>query len=212
MSLTTTSTTGLTTDVGVIGGVRRGDPEAWCRFIGIYNPVVYRLAKKKGLDSHRADDLVQLFNLAMVKTMPTFEYRPDKGRFRKYVITVALNLIRRMGQREADYDEVIKGAIEEARAAVDQPLDLCEEDWFDPALQASLLQMALLELEKECSEKHRQHFEIFRLLAIEERSGDEVAKMFGMTRNQVYGIKFRKTRQLRDIAQRLWEQHVRDIA
>lgn len=37
----------------------RADQQAWCEFVEIYQPVIYRLARYKGLQHADAEDVVQ---------------------------------------------------------------------------------------------------------------------------------------------------------
>lgn len=70
------------------------DAVAWERFVDLYTPIVYRWARRAGFDEAEASDLVQDVLLSLLRTLPTFEYDPGKGRFRGWLKTVLLNRAR----------------------------------------------------------------------------------------------------------------------
>jgi RNA polymerase sigma-70 factor (ECF subfamily) len=69
---------------------RPGDPAAWERFVELYTPLLYYWARRVGLRSADAADLVQEVFLILVRKMPEFEYDPRKS-FRSWLRTVTLN-------------------------------------------------------------------------------------------------------------------------
>jgi RNA polymerase sigma-70 factor, ECF subfamily len=70
------------------------DTAAWERFVELYTPVVYRWARRAGFNEVEAPDLVQDVLLHLLRSLPTFEYDPGKGRFRGWLKTVVLNRAR----------------------------------------------------------------------------------------------------------------------
>ena len=185
-----------TTSVTLLDGLRQSphDEVRWTRFVSLYGPVVYRLAKRKGLSREEAENVSQNFFLKMVRELPKFKYDRERGRFRSWVCTVALNEVRRFW-REHRRAEILMEDVPEP-----VPDDQHDTAWWQSAESVRVLQLAMEDWRKESDERS---FGVFRLLAIEQRSGEEVAGMFTMTRNQVYGIKFRKLARLRVIAENI---------
>lgn len=65
------------------------DHEAWCEFVEIYLPVVYRFVRRLGLQDADAADTAQEVLRTVSARMPTFDYDRDAGKFRNWLLTVA---------------------------------------------------------------------------------------------------------------------------
>ena len=78
------------------------DQQAWTEFYEIYQPLIYRFARTKGLQDAEACDVVQDVAMTVNRAIERFEYREQTGSFRKWLRTVttnvALNQLRRRSQ------------------------------------------------------------------------------------------------------------------
>jgi RNA polymerase sigma-70 factor (ECF subfamily) len=70
-----------------------GNQEAWREFVSLYEPLIYRLAARKGLQHADAQDLLQDVLVAIAKGIDRLEIGEDKGRFRGWLFRIARNLI-----------------------------------------------------------------------------------------------------------------------
>lgn len=68
------------------------DAQAWDDFVQIYAPLVYRLARRHGLQPADADDLVQDVLSAVARSVATWLARPDRGQFSPWLLRIAKNL------------------------------------------------------------------------------------------------------------------------
>ena len=67
------------------------DSAAWSEFVAIYEPLVYRLARRKGLQDADAHDLCQEVFQAVARAIDRWE--PGRGSFRGWLSRIARNLL-----------------------------------------------------------------------------------------------------------------------
>lgn len=72
-------------------GLRRRDEDAWAQFVEIYNPLLWRVVRKQGLNEPDAADVVQEVLLSVYKSIETFERGRQTGSFRAWLATIARN-------------------------------------------------------------------------------------------------------------------------
>jgi len=67
------------------------DARAWDDFVVVYAPLVYRLARRHGLQPADSDDLVQDVLAAVARSVETWLARDDRGPFRAWLLRIAKN-------------------------------------------------------------------------------------------------------------------------
>ncbi len=70
-----------------------GNDSAWREFAALYEPLILRLALRKGLQHADAQDLIQDVMVAINRAVERLEFGPGKGRFRGWLYRVTRNLI-----------------------------------------------------------------------------------------------------------------------
>jgi RNA polymerase sigma-70 factor (ECF subfamily) len=67
--------------------------EAWERFVSIYRPLIYRMARGRAMQHADADDLAQQVLLSISKAIPEWERSSDGAKFRHWLRRIAANAI-----------------------------------------------------------------------------------------------------------------------
>ena len=69
------------------------DGRAWTEFVQIYEPLVYRIARKQGFQDADARDLTQQVLLAVAERVEQWDPDRSKGSFRGWLFRVSRNLM-----------------------------------------------------------------------------------------------------------------------
>ena len=76
------------------------DASAWEEFTDLYTPLIYYWARKTGLQTQDAADLVQEVLTLVFQKLPEFEYDPTKS-FRSWLRTVTMNKFRQWCRKKS---------------------------------------------------------------------------------------------------------------
>ncbi len=176
--------------------VRLRDPtdgDSWQTFLDTYGPLLYHYSRRRGLQDADAADVAQDTLTEVVRAIRTFEYRPEIGRFRDWLGTLAFHKLMRFLERRkrreipAGGDSALQGP---PRAECPTP----DAEWIDE-FNAQLLRVA--------QGRIRGHFEpttwrAFELAWLENRPAPEVARDLGVTIEKVYVAKARVLKRLEE--------------
>lgn len=167
-------------------------PRAWEQFVDLYTPLLLLWARRLGLQSDDAADLVQDVFVVLVKKLPEFQYDAEKKNFRGWLRTICFNKWRdRHRQRAAHVQQADEATLDDVPAP-----DEAEQFW-QREHDAHLVQIALQQLDALRDEFEPRSLDVCREVVLKQRPIGDVARQFGITDNAVSIAKLRVLRRLR---------------
>jgi RNA polymerase sigma-70 factor (ECF subfamily) len=171
----------------------RYDPQAWDEFVDRYGRMIYRWCSHWGLQQADAQDVTQDVLLALVRQMSGFRY-DAKGRFRAWLKTVAYRawcdfLTKR---KSAGIGTGDSGTIDMLNMVPAQ------DDFLRRVEEMGNQQVLELAMARVRERVKPQTWEAFRLLALEQLSGAEVAERLGIPVGSVFMAKFNVQKMLKE--------------
>jgi RNA polymerase sigma-70 factor (ECF subfamily) len=169
------------------------DHEAWVEFVTLYEPVVYRLLRQRGLQDNDARDLMQELFLAISRNIDRWKPAHGKGSFRAWLWRVVRNLV--INWLKSRQRSVLAGGTE-LNALLDQLPAAGEKDTieFDRELQRALFHRAVEQVQTQVQPATWQAFWETSVIG---RPTDEVAIKLGMSVGAVWVAKCRVVARLK---------------
>ncbi len=156
------------------------DPLAWQEFSDRYWRLIFAFARKRGCSNDTAEEIVQDAMLEVFRNRDTFSYDPARGRFRDWLGTVVRNLVAKHRRQPA---QRIRGRGGDSDLPEPELSDGSPDGVWDAAYEQAMLAVLLDVVRREVTPDTYQAFE---LVAIRGLSGDQAAKITGLSRNAVY--------------------------
>jgi len=172
----------------------RADQRAWNEFAEIYQPVIYRLARRKGMQHADAEDLTQLVLMAVSTAIERWEYDPQRARFRTWLRRVAhnaiLNALTRGKPHRGSGNSALLALLDAHPRREGPDSDLLRLEYRREAFRWAARQIR--------EEFHRGTWDAFWLSAVEGRSVEEVARSLGKKPGSIYAARSRIIRRIRE--------------
>jgi RNA polymerase sigma-70 factor (ECF subfamily) len=178
---------------------RLGDPrdhEAWTEFVDLYGPLIFHFARRRLPQDDDAADVMQ----EVLRAVMGARYQRPGGRFQKWLVTVLLNKIRDFHAARVRRPEV-SGGTSVAERLQEEP-SRAEEDEWDQERRRHLFRVAA---ERVRARTNSLHWDVFERAALQGQSGQEVASALNVSLTNVYAIKSRIIKEIKDEVQRLGE-------
>jgi RNA polymerase sigma-70 factor, ECF subfamily len=171
----------------------RADATAWSEFCAIYEPVIYRFAKRFGLQDADAREVSQEVLLVVSKKVELFDTQAG-GRFRGWLSKIArhasIDLIRRRREKPVGGSDVIRRLSEIPRVESDESgVFLFEE-------RQQHFQWAAEQIRQS---SQPDTWQAFWLTAVECVPAIEVARRLGMTVGAVYVARCRTLARIKNL-------------
>ncbi len=171
------------------------DQQAWSLFLELYQPVILRLAQRRGLQEADAHEVTQDVLLAVAGAIERWETDPARGAFRSWLNTIARNLVVNFlikqgrhprGSGDSDVHEML----------LEQPAPEGElSALFDVEAKRQTFQWAAEQVRDEFREAT---WRAFWMTAVEDVSANDVARELKITVGSVYVARSRVMKRLRE--------------
>lgn len=170
------------------------DTAAWGEFVRIYGPAVVAWCRDRGLQQDDALDVTQDVLLRFWKASKRFHY-DSRGRFRSYLEQVARSALVSWAEKAGEpHAQATRSLLEKIPDREGLLARLSE------AYDTELVAVAMAEVKT----RVRPHtWQAFELLAIERRSGADVAATLNIEVNTAYVARRKVQRMIREIVDRL---------
>jgi RNA polymerase sigma factor (sigma-70 family) len=185
-----------------------GDQQAWARFVSIYEPLILRLMRKRGLQDADARDLTQQVIVTVMRAVDTWQPDGREASFRRWLFTIARRLSLQFIQRAipergparrgvggSDMLVLLNGLPERGHRTI----EACEEDYRDAVFHWAAEQVR-------CEFREPVWRAFWRTCVLSEPIA-EVAEESGMTTGYVYVTRSRIITRLRQIIEEFEAEH-----
>ena len=170
------------------------DHDAWAEFVSLYEPVVYCVLRRSGLQDADALEILQELFLAVNRNIGRWEHGAEHGSFRGWLRRVTRNLVVSWVRRQKR--QVTTSSLDLDSLLESPPIDGPETDEFDRELRRALFHLAS---EQVRGEVRPQTWQAFWEVAVAGISVAEAASKLGITAGAVCVAKCRIIARLRAV-------------
>jgi RNA polymerase sigma factor (sigma-70 family) len=173
--------------------------EAWNQFETIYRPVIYRLARRRGLQDADAHDLSQQVLIAVASAIGRWEKADEHVRFHHWVRRVARNAIVNALSRQP-HDRAVGGSSAH-ELLVEQP---GVDPESDPEIELEYRRELYLRAARiVSSDVEPETWRAFEMTVIDNHSIEAAANTLNKSVGTIYAARSRIMRRLREAVQEL---------
>ena len=169
------------------------DPNAWNEFVALYRPIVYRLARRRGLQDADAEDLAQQVLLSVARSIEGWQKRDESIRFRHWLRRVAKNAIVNLMTRGPKERAAGSSSVHELLHQQDADDNALARD-FELEYRREIFFRAATRVKSEVA---TESWRVFELAVIEDIPIEQVAAMLGKSVGSVYAARSRVMKRLR---------------
>ena len=161
---------------------------AWKEFFDRYWMLLYRTARRAGLNAADAEDVVQEALIGVCERIQTLKYEPGQGSFRGWLLRITRRRIAdhwrsRATEKKTVFDE---SKLDGERSEPPTPGEL-EEIW-DEEWELAVQTLAMEHAKQNVTAKQ---FQIFEMLVVKGKPVKSVCESLGVNAGQVYLAKHR---------------------
>ena len=175
------------------------DRDAWDQFVQIYRPVVYRLARNRGLQDADAQDLAQKVLMSVAKSIPDWKRTEPNAKFRHWLKRVAKNATLNTLTRHPK-DQACGGSSAAKRMQLPAASELTTDEEVDLEYRRQVYRRAAQIVRQRADEVTWQ---AFSMTMIEGIPVSEAAQKLDRSEGTVYAARSRIVKRLRDVVSEL---------
>lgn len=168
------------------------DELAWSEFVEIYGPLIYRYGSRLGLQDADAADLVQEVLREVGRSIGRFDYDPQVGKFRNWLLTIARRQLSRLRRRQ-NRQPVGTGDSRKMAALKELPANE-ETALWDEEYRWQLFRWAADQVR---SQFRDSTWQAFWLTAVEVQGPQQAADALGVSVGSVYVSRNRVLKRIR---------------
>jgi RNA polymerase sigma-70 factor (ECF subfamily) len=157
------------------------DARSWAEFRELYEPLLVRYIRSRGLSESDASDVAQDVFVTLLRALPRFELDHSRGRFRTWLWQVTMNAIADWGRRNRRQSRAEDEWRRRGGGAEVQPESQADADWIT-AHRQRVLDYVLAQVKTEAQPKTWACFEQHILKG---RPTADVGAEVGLTANAV---------------------------
>jgi RNA polymerase sigma factor (sigma-70 family) len=176
------------------------DKDAWDEFVALYGPSIFNFARRRLPQEEDAADVMQ----EVLSAVLLGHYERPKGRFQKWLLTILLNKIRNFHAARARRPEIV-GDAGMALHVEDAP-DEVEEEW-ETERRRHLFHAAASRVRQRANPTH---WNVFVRTALDNQTGQQVTRALNVSVTNVYAIKSRLLKEIKEEIDRLEEDDDED--
>ena len=172
------------------------DVAAWDEFVELYGPIVFRVARRRGMQVADAENLIQEVLMAVAQSVNQWLERTDRGSFRAWLLRIAHNetvdMVTARSTRKLGWDGEQGQRILEEVALRDDLSSFIELEY-----ERAVFQWAADRVQQEVA----QHtWQAFWLTEVEGMSVNDAAQMLGTRRGNIYFGRSRVMARIKELA------------
>ena len=178
---------------------RADDHESWQSFFNVYWRLIYGAAIDAGLTETEAEDVVQETVISVLKAIPQFEYDPNRGHFRNWLLQLTgwriKDQFRNRGREELV--PVVAGQLDVDKLPFPPEQDLgipdLEQKWKDE-WDTNLLSAAVERVRHRTDPKQ---FQLFELYVLNDWPIQKICSVLNVSAPRIYLTKHRIMSQIK---------------
>ena len=174
--------------------------QAWTQFLEIYEPLIARLIRRRGMQEADVSEVTQEVLMAVASAIHRWECNPVLGSFRGWLSTIARNLVVNFLIRQSRHPRG-SGDTNFKRWLEDQPAPENEVSvLFDLERKRQMFRWASGQVRTEFKETTWQ---AFWMTSVENREIADVVRELGVTAGVIYVSRSRVMKRLREVVEEM---------